>query len=91
MEYNNLDLLDERRLDYLPPQFPIFHLDDKIMITEKDNILNWIRIKLKGRFALLKFINIGADQRSKSRFTVGFEKTSELTYFIIACPFLRRQ
>jgi hypothetical protein len=91
MEYNNLDLLNERRLEYLPPHFSLFHLDDKIVFSEKENILSWIRTKLNGRYAMLKFVGIGPDQKSKSRLTLGFENPSELTYFIIACPFLRRQ
>jgi hypothetical protein len=90
MEYNNLDLLNERQLDFLPPHFSIFYIDDKIMFANKEIILNWIRTKLKGRFSLLKSVGIGSDQKSRSTFTVGFENPSELTYFIIACPFLRR-
>ena len=90
MEYNKLDLLKERQLDFFPLHFSLFPIDDKIIYTEKDNILDWIRSKLAGRFALLKSVSIDSEQRLKSRFTVGFERSSELTYFMIACPFLRR-
>lgn len=90
MEYNKLDLLKERQLDFFPLHFSLFQIDDKIIYSDKNNILDWIRIKLTGRFALLKSVNIDVEQRLKSRFTVGFERSSELTYFMIACPFLRR-
>jgi hypothetical protein len=90
MEYNNLDLLNERQLGFLPPHFSIFYLDDKMFFYDKENILNWIRTKLKGRFSILKSVGINSEQKTKSIYTVGFENPTELTYFIIACPFLRR-
>lgn len=90
MEYNTLDLLNERQLAYIPPQFSCLQLDDNVIYSNKEKIVNWIRTKLNGRYALLKSVGIDSTQRMKSSFIVGFEKPSEMTYFIIACPFIRR-
>lgn len=90
MEYNTLDLLNERQMKYLPIHFCSFQLDDGIIFSNKEQILNWIREKLVGRFAFLKSVGLDSNQKMKSSFVVGFEKPTELTYFIIACPYLRR-
>lgn len=90
MKYNTLDLLNERQMEYLPPHFATLQLDDKIMFSHREQISNWIRAKLQGRYTLSKSIGLSSDQKMKTSFVVGFEKPNELTYFIIACPYLRR-
>lgn len=90
MKYGTLDLLNERQMQYLPPHFVTLQLDDNVALSYKEQITNWIRTKLQGRYALLKSIGLNSDQKMKASFIVGFEKPNELTYFIIACPFLRR-
>jgi hypothetical protein len=90
MEYNTLDLLNERQMAYIPPQFSCIQLDENVIFSHREKIINWIRTRLNGRYALLKSVGIDSTQRMKSSFVVGFEKPSEMTYFIIACPFIRR-
>jgi hypothetical protein len=90
MKYGTLDLLNERQMQYLPPHFVTLQLDDNVALSYKEQITNWIRTKLQGRYALLKSIGLNSDQKMKASLIVGFEKPNELTYFIIACPFLRR-
>lgn len=90
MYHNQLDLLNQRQINYLPPHFSIFRLDNKDQLFNKENILNWVRLKLQGRFSMLKSVSLDSDQKVKSTLTIGFENPSELTYFMIACPFLRR-
>jgi len=90
IEYKQLDLLNERQMSYIPPHFSIFHLDDDLSFSYKDQIINWIREKLSGRYTFIKSLGIDSSQRYRSFVTVGFEKPAELTYFIISCPYIRR-
>jgi len=87
-EINALELLGERKVDFLPLHFSKFKLSDKDFFIE--NIENWIRSKLRGRYFLKKFPSISSDGKLKNSLFVGFENQSELTHFILACPHLRR-
>ena len=88
IEINALDILDKRQVDVIPPHF------SKMKVSEGDiyyeNIENWIRSKLNGRFFIKRYPNLNNDGRVKSSTFVGFEIESEMTYFILACPYLRR-
>ena len=89
IEYNALDVLNQRQLDYMPVHFKKFSLDHSRYSIDKESILNWVRQKLNGRFSITKS-SVIKDNRLVSSIVIGFEKHSELTYFIIACPFIRR-
>lgn len=89
IEINALDVLKERKVDTAFPQF------SKIKISEGDwhltEIEQWIKNKLKGRFYLQKIPSIGSDGKLKPSTFAGFEDHKELTYFMLACPHLRRK
>lgn len=88
IEYNYLDLLKERQLNWIPVHFT----KTKILESEiwnKEKLASWIRSKLKGRFSLVKTPMI-TDDSLKSELIVAFEDQRELTYFMLACPYLRR-
>lgn len=89
IELNALDVLNSRKVDCMPPQF------SKIKVSDTDwfdnNLEDWIKTKLKGRFYLQKTPGIAADGRVRSLTFVGFEDHKELTYFMLACPYLRRK
>jgi len=87
MEFNPLNILDERKLDRIPPHF------SKTKINEFEishNIENWIMGRCKGRFAFGKETVTDNNSRSRSNMFVGFEDEKELTFFMLACPYLRR-
>jgi hypothetical protein len=86
-DLNTLDVLKQRKLEFIPPHF------SKISITEYEffeGVEEWIKIKLKGRYCLGKRPIINKDGYLKSTYLVGFENQKELTYFMLACPYLRR-
>jgi hypothetical protein len=86
-DLNPLDVLKQRKLKTLPPHF------SKIKITESEifeGVEDWIKIKLKGRYCLVKYPNIDSSGSLKTTAVVGFEEQKELTYFMLACPILRR-
>lgn len=88
IELNALDVLNSRKLDCMPPQF------SKIKVADGDwfdsSLEDWIKTKTKGRFYLNKSPGVGADGRVRPITYVGFEDHKELTYFMLACPYLRR-
>ena len=86
-DLNPLDVLKQRKLKTLPPHF------SKIKITESEmfeGVENWIKSKLKGRYCLVRYPNIDNSGSLKTTSVVGFEDQKELTYFMLACPILRR-
>jgi hypothetical protein len=89
IELNALDVLNQRKVDFMPPQFSKMKVSDNEW--QDSTIEDWIRNKLKGRFYYQKIPSIGTDGRVKSSSYVGFEDHKELTYFMLACPHLRRK
>jgi hypothetical protein len=88
LELNPTDVLKTRKVDIVPPHF------SKIKIADSDrfdtNISNWIKTKLKGRYYIADFPSIDGSGKLKVSTFAGFEEKKELTYFMLACPYLRR-
>jgi hypothetical protein len=86
-DLNPIDVLKQRKLKTLPPHF------SKIKITDFEifeGIEDWIQTKLKGRYCIVKHPTIDSNEHLKSSLVIGFEEQKELTYFMLACPILRR-
>lgn len=88
LDLNVLDVLDCRKMITAVPHF------SKIMVNrvdwDSDKIEDWITSNLKGRFYLLDQPYITEEGKLKSARFAGFEDPKEITYFILACPHLRR-
>lgn len=87
-DINPLDVLKCRRANNLCAHFTKATLPDSAIYDE--NIIDWVQIKLKGRFFVLRNPTVDSDGKFKSSLTIGFEDPKELTYFMLACPHLRR-
>ena len=85
---NPLDVLNRRELKVLPPHFSKIKISDGDLFDNK--IKNWISTKLKGRYCIIKTPAIDPGGNLKSATFVAFEDQKELTYFMLACPHLRR-
>jgi hypothetical protein len=85
---NPLDVLKKRKLSYMPSHFSKFKVSEMDFIDS--HLENWIFNKLKGRFAINKIPMISQDNKLKVSIVVGFENQKELTFFMLACPYLRR-
>lgn len=90
MKYNQLDLLNERRLHFIPPHFAKNKVSEIDVYGSGEAMVSWIRAKLQGRFSVVKTPVISSNDKLKSEFFVAFEDHKELTYFILACPHIRR-
>ena len=74
--------LDKQRLDVaLSRLFPDY---------SRSLIQEWIKNKLKGRYAIARAPSLDNDGNLKTVTFVAFEDQKELTYFMLACPHLRR-
>lgn len=90
IELNPLNILRKREVETMPPHFSQIKLEATNFWSDHSNVQNWVSTKLKGRFSIKKLPAIGNDGRMRSEFYIGFEDHKELTYFILACPYIRR-
>lgn len=86
-DLNPLDILGQRELSYIPPHFSKAVIQN---VYFDSPIQDWIRSKLKGRFCIIKLPAVDSNDKLQSTTFVAFEDHKELTYFMLACPFLRR-
>jgi hypothetical protein len=86
-DLNPLDVLKQRELSYIPPHFSKMDIQN---VYFDSSIKDWIKSKLKGRFCLIKMPAVDSRDKLSSTTFVAFEDEKELTFFMLACPFLRR-
>lgn len=86
-DLNPIEVLKQRKLKTIPPHFL------KARISESEifeGLEDWVKSKLKGRYCLGKQPSIDKSGTLRSTYYIGFEDQKELTYFMLACPMLRR-
>jgi len=88
MELNTLDVLNSREVKTLPPHFAKVRISNNESFDYK--ITDWIKSKLSGRFCIVSYPSLDSTNRFKTVTFAGFEQQKELTYFMLACPYLRR-
>ncbi len=88
-DLNPLEVLNKRSVSHIPPHFAKFKIDDQGLF-QHSSLENWVKAKLKGRYAISKQPTIDKDGHLKTATFVAFEDQKELTYFMLACPYLRR-
>ncbi len=87
-DLNPIDVLKQRKINTLPPHFSKIKILDTEFFDGK--IDQWIKTKLKGRYCIVKSPSIDQNGVLKSSTFAGFEDQKELTFFMLACPYLRR-
>lgn len=86
-ELNPIDVLKQRKLATVPPHFKKMRISD---VSVFEGIEDWVKFKLKGRYYITKNPGIDSEGNLRSNVFIGFEDSKELTYFMLACPHLRR-
>jgi hypothetical protein len=86
LDVNPLDHLKQRKVDWLPVHFKKTKLH---RYSNLDKIEEWITYRLKGRFCIVQEPCVDHDDRLNNSTFVAFEDEKEITYFILACPYLR--
>lgn len=85
-----LNVLGERELGFMPPHFMKTTVQ-KSLFWEVDNSLkDWITAKLNGRYCVTIMPNVSDENKFEQTLMVGFEEHKEMTYFLLACPHIRR-
>jgi len=87
-DLNPIEVLKQREVSTLPPHFSTTKIADTLFLDE--DIKQWVRTKLKGRFCIIRHPAINGNGGVQSATILGFENQKELTYFMLACPYLRR-
>ena len=52
-------------------------------------ICNWIQINLSGRYFFGAIVALNDGNEIRQVYTVGFETSKELSFFMLACPYLK--
>lgn len=85
-DLNPLEVLKRREVKTLPPHFARCKLSDALFV--EDDVTNWVRSKLKGRFCIVRTPLVSESGQLRSSTVIGFEEQQELTYFMLACPYI---
>ncbi len=88
LDLNALDILNCRKVSVEAPHFSKISVSGKEWMDDK--IEEWIIANLKGRYYLIDQPYITDEGKLKTAKFAGFEDHKEITYFILACPHLRR-
>lgn len=80
---NNLDILNKRKVSFIPYHFKKISLTTTVFLNN-DDVEKWIKENLQGRYFFQ------SEDWKTNKILVAFEDAKESTYFLLACPFLRR-
>ena len=86
LEFNVLDIVHRRKMKYLPKHF----VKINVTATFNNDVEDWIQSKLKGRYWIANTASISQEGKLQATYYAAFEDQKELTYFMLACPFIRR-
>lgn len=87
-EPNPLNFYGARQVTVLPPHFESIDIDMRIYNMER-TIVKWIEQNLKGRFYINHAVSLSSDNQYQNGIRIGFEDPKELSYFTLACPYLK--
>jgi len=82
-----LDYLNKRKLSWIPEHFSKINISN---ILDANRLDEWIQYKLLSRYSVLVAPAVDVNEKLKPMLTIAFEDEKELTYFMLACPYLRR-
>lgn len=83
---NPLNVLNARRVDFCPPYFVSVNIDPSFNVVKA--LDEWIYNNCSKRYYIGNTVE-ATDAGIKQKIKVAFEKTGELTYFMLACPYMK--
>jgi hypothetical protein len=86
-EPNALNLFEMRRVKLPAPHLEYILLPTRYNLDQ--SLVKWIEQNLRGRFYVGKTIAISNSNSIENMTKVGFEEAKELSYFTLACPYLK--
>jgi hypothetical protein len=87
-EPNPLNFYGIRQVRIPPPHFECIVIDHQIYNLEQ-TINKWINENLRGRFYVGTITTLDSTNQFQKGIKVGFENPKELSYFTLACPYLK--
>lgn len=87
-ELNPLDILEERKLDFLPLHMTPVPVVSSLLVYNKQ-IKQWVDLNLKGRYFIGSVLRLD-NNVLKSQDVIAFEDPKESTMFLLACPYLAK-
>jgi hypothetical protein len=87
-DLNPLDVLKKRKVNFLPVHFSQIKLSEYDLV--EGNLENWVKTKLKGRYYISRVPILDNSGKLRSTSILALEDQKEMTYFMLACPYLRR-
>lgn len=85
---NPLNFYGVRQVDVSPPHFESMVINQQIYNLEQ-TIIKWIYDNLKGRFYVSNVTTLDNNNQFQRSIKVSFEIAKELSYFTLACPYLK--
>tara|TARA_B110000977_G_scaffold101412_1_gene132890 strand:- start:1281 stop:1559 length:279 start_codon:yes stop_codon:yes gene_type:complete len=86
-EPNALNFFEMRRSNLPAPHFEYILLPTRYNLDQ--SLVKWIEQNLKGRFYVGKAVAVSSSNNIENMTKVGFEEAKELSYFTLACPYLK--
>ena len=84
---NPLEVFGIRRVNYCPSYFESAKL--KMQYNLNNAITQWVEDNLSGRYYIGQTVVLNEENGIEVRLKLAFEKESELSYFMLACPHLK--
>lgn len=84
-EVNPLELLNLRKLSYVPCHFETITITKNIDIKKLEN---WINFNLNNRYAIKYAFILDNNKKIINSIIIGFEERKELSIFSLSCPYL---
>jgi hypothetical protein len=81
---NALNVLDIRKLNYMPSHF----VKMTLRTGRIDLVDRWVYQNLKSRYAIVKNLKLDSNDKMISVHELGVELPAELTILSLACPYL---
>jgi hypothetical protein len=88
IDLNPLDILKQRKMKFVPPHFVKAKISESFIWD--NSVENWVSSKLKGRYCITKFPMFDENGKLRSTSILALEDQKEMTYFMLACPYIRR-
>ena len=85
---NPLNVLDIRKLEYIPDHFETLVIQDVRYIRE---ITDWIYLNTDCRFAISKKLRVNQSNKVEEVQEIGLEDANELIMFSLSCPYLNKK
>lgn len=85
---NPLNYFGLRRVEYSPPHFKYTYIEKYNPVILK-NIDSWIKKNLNNRYYLGQNLALDNNNTIIYNTKIGFELEKELSFFMIACPYIQ--